>query len=282
MTRNFFISFVIVLTGMLIANAQQFVCGTLDSLDFKDRLKKIQKFPEQQKADLMVSIGKTFLHTPYVAHTLDQGIKEELVINFKGLDCTTFVENVLAFTLMQEAGESSLEQFAQYLTKIRYRDGVLNGYTSRLHYFTEWISDNEEKGILKDITKMLGGELVDAPRTFMSAHREAYPLLADEDNFEGVVQTEANLKTQSYYVIPLPQLEAMESNLKEGDILAFATKIKGLDVTHTALAIEKEDRIHILHASSSGQVEISKLPLLEYIKGIKHSSGLIVARLTPQ
>ena len=281
MARTLFLVVAFVLAGLFCTNAQ-IVCGPLDSLDFKKRIKIIQELPETKEADLLVSIGKTFLDTPYVAHTLDQGTKEDLVINFKGLDCTTFVENVLAFTLMQLAKENSLEQFAQQLTKIRYRDGVMHGYASRLHYFTEWISNNEEKGILKDVTKMLGGNLVEAPRTFMSAHREAYPLLADKENFQGVVQTEAALKTNPYYVIPLSRIETLESSLKEGDILAFATKIEGLDVTHTALAIEIKDRIHILHASSSGQVEISKLPLLEYIKGIKHSSGLIVARLTPR
>lgn len=282
MVRTHILLFVCILTGVLTANAQQFVCSPLDSLDFKKRITQIQELPETKYADLLVSIGKTFLDTPYVAHTLDKGSKEELVINFMGLDCTTFVENVLAFTLMHLEEENSLEQFARQLTKIRYRDGVMHGYASRLHYFTEWIADNEEKGILKDVTKLLGGVIVEAPRTFMSAHREAYPLLADQENFQGVIQTEAALKIKPYYVIPLSQLEALESNLREGDIIAFATKIKGLDVTHTALVIKIEDRIHILHASSSGQVEISKLPLLEYTKGIKKSNGLIVARLTPQ
>lgn len=282
MARTHLLLFLCILAGVLTANAQQFVCSPLDSLDFKKRIAQIQELAETKDADLLVSIGKTFLDTPYVAHTLDQGSKEELVINFMGLDCTTFVENVLAFTLMHSEEENSLEQFARQLTKIRYRDGVMHGYASRLHYFTEWIANNEEKGILKDVTKLLGGVLVEAPRTFMSGHREAYPLLADEDNFQGVIQTEAILKTKPYYVIPLSRLEVLDSNLREGDIIAFATKIKGLDVTHTALAIKVEDRIHILHASSSGQVEISELPLLEYTKGIKNSNGLIVARLTPQ
>ncbi|MBT8235890.1 MAG: DUF1460 domain-containing protein [Bacteroidia bacterium] len=282
MARRHTLFFAFVLLGLFYANAQQIVCGPLDSLDFNKRLKKIQDFPEQKETDLMVSIGKTFLHTPYVAHTLDLGKNENLVINLKGLDCTTFIENVLAFTLMKVEQESTLAQFADQLRNIRYRDGEMDGYASRLHYFTEWISNNEKKGVLKDVTKMLGGVLVEAPRTFMSEHREAYPLLADEENFRGVVQAEAALKANPYYVIPTNRLATLESSLREGDIIAFATKIKGLDVTHTALAIEIEDRIHILHASSSGQVEISKLPLLEYIRGIKNSSGLIVARITPR
>ncbi|NND16887.1 MAG: DUF1460 domain-containing protein [Eudoraea sp.] len=282
MARTRIFLFMFMTLGVTSVNAQQIVCSSIDSLEFQKRIKKIQEMSSANSAELLVEIGQTFITTSYVAHTLDKGSKEELVINLTGLDCTTFVENALAFTLMRLKQEKSLDQFAQQLTRIRYRQGLMNGYTSRLHYFTEWIADNENKGILEDLTDSLGGELVDTPRTFMSSHREAYPLLADENNFKGLLQIEENLKVSPYHVIPHSGLEALEPHLKTGDILAFATKIDGLDVTHTALAIEKENRIHILHASSTGQVEISELPLLEYIKKIKNSSGLIVARLIPR
>lgn len=263
----------------LSASAQEMVCSALDSLEFERRIALIQDLPTNNKAELISEIGKTFLSTPYVAHTLDQNQEEKLVINLMELDCTTFLENALALTLMRCKDQSSLTDFAKQLTDIRYRKGVREGYASRLHYFTEWIEDNEEKGILEDITQWVGGERVDAPRTFMSSHRESYPMLANDAHYQEILKTEDDLKARPYYVIPHSGLDALENHLKDGDILAFATKINGLDVTHTALAIKQENQFHILHASSSGQVEISRLPLQEYIKGIKHSSGLIVARL---
>ena len=266
----------------LSASAQEVVCSAMDSLDFERRIAIIQELPTDNKSDLLIEVGKTFLNTPYVAHTLDKNQEEELVINFLGLDCTTFLENAITFTLMRCKEQNSLEDFAAQLTEIRYRKGVRDGYASRLHYFTEWIADNEEKGILEDVTQRLGGEMADASRTFMSSHRESYPMLANEAHYQEILEAEAQLKASPYYVIPHSSLRTLESRLKDGDILAFATKIDGLDVTHTALVIKQENRVHMLHASSSGQVEISKLPMLEYIKGIKHSSGLIVARLKEQ
>ena len=67
--------------------------------------------------------------------------------------------------------------------------------------------------------------------------------------------------------------------IQTGDIIALTSAIKGLDITHTGFAIRKEDgRIHLLHASSKGKVEISELPLADYLQGIKHNTGIIVAR----
>ena len=47
--------------------------------------------------------------------------------------------------------------FIKNLETIRYRNGVLDGYPSRLHYFTDWIRNNEQKGLVRDITSELGG-----------------------------------------------------------------------------------------------------------------------------
>jgi hypothetical protein len=74
-------------------------------------------------------------------------------------------------------------------------------------------------------------------------------------------------------------LAVKEDQLQNGDIIALATSIEGLDVTHTGFALRADDRrIHLLHASSSGAVEISALPLVEYLKKIKSNTGVIIAR----
>jgi len=46
---------------------------------------------------LMVKVGSFFLGTPYVAHTLEKE-EEQLVINLREMDCTTFAENCLAIS----------------------------------------------------------------------------------------------------------------------------------------------------------------------------------------
>ena len=75
--------------------------------------------------------------------------KEKLIVNVSGFDCTTFVETVLALAKCAAAGKLSRSEFRKNLKLIRYRQGKIDGYSSRLHYFTDWLSDNEKKKILK-------------------------------------------------------------------------------------------------------------------------------------
>ena len=91
----------------------------------------------------MVSHALSFLDVPYVANTLEMDGEEELVINCDEVDCTTFVEYVMALakTPEQANGDISETAFAENLTKIRYRNGKIDGYTSRLHYVSDWINN---------------------------------------------------------------------------------------------------------------------------------------------
>ena len=94
---------------------------------------------DESITDIVADIGKTFIGTKYAAHTLEDKGDEQLVINLSGLDCTTFVENALVFARLIKTGKSSFRDYENELQKIRYRNGVINGYPSRLHYFTDWI-----------------------------------------------------------------------------------------------------------------------------------------------
>lgn len=260
--------------------AQRLVCSETDREAFVGKIREISSLQEQSYGDTLTAIGSTFTGIPYVAKTLEIGEKESLVINLQGLDCTTFVENVLAFGQVLRQGEPRLDAFADALETIRYKNGKLDGYTSRLHYFSEWIANNAEKGLLSEITEGLGGKPVTRDINFMSTHRELYPFLADEDNFLNIRASERYLNDQPLVVLAKDKIEAKEHLLQSGDIIALATSIEGLDVTHTGFAIRKENgRIHLLHASSSnGEVEISELPLAEYLKPLRKTTGIMVAR----
>ncbi len=219
--------------------------------------------------------------TPYVEKTLEVGETETLVINFGGLDCTTFVENVLAFALTLKQEEGSFSHFTENLKTIRYRDGNLDGYPSRLHYFTDWIRNNEKKGIVRDITSELGGTELKKAINFMGTHRNLYPFLANDANFTAMQAVERELAEETLCILPKDQIEKQEHLIYSGDIIALATSIKGLDVTHTGIAIQHKGRLHLLHASSkNGEVEITEEPLADYLKGIKSNIGIIVARPT--
>jgi hypothetical protein len=259
---------------------QTITCSPADKKAVENKLAQIDGFLQDDFGKTMVAVGKTFKGTPYVAKTLEIGDTETLVINLRGLDCTTYVENVLAFSLMLEKGDSDFEDFTETLENIRYKDGELDGYASRLHYFSEWIANNEKKGLLKDITAEIGGTEITKDIDFMSAHRDLYPFLSDDKNFGRIKASEEYLNGKAICILPQDQIAANEHLIQSGDIIALATSIDGLDVTHTGLAThEKDGRIHLLHASTgSMEVEVSELPLVDYLKKVKSNTGIMVAR----
>ncbi|NVN16940.1 DUF1460 domain-containing protein [Muricauda sp. HICW] len=262
--------------------SQQITCSPEDKSLFETKISDLEKTRASSLGDTIALVGQSFLGTPYVEKTLEVGDTETLVVNFGGLDCTTFVENVLAFSLMLKEQQRNFEDFTENLETVRYRNGDLNGYPSRLHYFTEWIRNNEKKGLVKDITADLGGVELEKPINFMGTHRDLYPFLTSDENFDAMLTVEKEIAKEKLCYLPQDQIESKEHLIKSGDILALATSIKGLDVTHTGIAIHQPDgRLHLLHASSkNGEVEISELPLADYLKNIKSNIGIIVARPT--
>jgi hypothetical protein len=259
---------------------QEITCSPTDKQAFENKTIEIDGLLEDDFGKTIVAIGKTFKGIPYVAKTLEIGETESLVINLQGLDCTTFVENVLAFSISLKEGKSDFDSFTNALKTIRYKDGKLDGYGSRLHYFTEWIRNNEKKGLLKDITNEVGGIAIKKEINFMGTHRDLYPFLKEDANFEKILTTEKELAEQTFCYLPKEQIEAYEHLIETGDIIALATSIDGLDITHTGIASrEKDGRIYLLHASTgSMEVEVSKLPLADYLKNIKNNIGILVAR----
>lgn len=260
--------------------SQQITCSPKDKMAVEEKIQKIKGLGEKDFGTTVVAVGKTFLGTPYVAKTLEIGATETIVVNLQGLDCTTFVENVLAFCMVLKQHEDTFDAFVDRLEIIRYKDGALEGYASRLHYFSEWIANNTDKGLVQDITGEIGGKEITKEIDFMSTHRKLYPFLADDANYTKIKASENYLNKQAICVLAQDKIAENEHLIQSGDIIALATSINGLDVTHTGIATrEKDGRIHLLHASTGAmEVEVSKLPLADYVKGIKNNTGIMVAR----
>lgn len=287
-TKRYKIPYTFFFISMLFLNqlvfAQDIVCSLQDRKAFESKIEDLSSFRSNEFGASMVAIGKTFLGVPYVAKTLEIGNKESLVINLQGLDCTTFVENVLAFNLMIHQQLTDFNSYTENLETIRYKDGTLDGYASRLHYFSEWIANNDQKGLLKDMTAEIGGVESLKEINFMSSHRDLYPYLSNDENYKKIQESEQFLKNQSICILPQDQIEENEHLIRSGDIIAMTTSIKGLDITHTGIATREADgRIHLLHASTgSMEVEVTDLPLSEYLKGVKNNTGIMIARPLPQ
>ena len=260
----------------------QTVC-TLESREkLEGFLAKLEKGEYSGKSpnELNIEIGKWFLATPYVEKTLELPGAEKLVINTTGVDCTTFLETVVTLTRIAKSGSVSFDSFEKELENLRYRGGKNQGYSSRLHYFSDWIFDNQEKGIIKDVTSEIGGSPYPNAPTFMSENPQFYRQLSESENLEAIKEDELKIAKRGYFYIPKAKIALLEKNIRSGDLIAITTSMPNLDIVHTGFAIEKNGRIHLLHASSKNmEVEISEKPLSDYLAGNKSQSGIMVARL---
>ena len=231
--------------------------------------------------EIIVEIGKSFIGTDYATHTLEEDGDEQLVINFTGLDCFTFLENAIVISRCVKEGNTSFDDYINELTMIRYRNGIIDQYPSRLHYFSDWIYDNQEKGIVYDVTKQLGGEKLELNLSFMSDHPKYYKQLNENPEFiNAIKEQETEINLREYYYIPKEKISQVELKIEDGDLLAFTSTIKGLDVNHVGIAVRMDDgRIHILHAPNVGyKVQISDKALADYVMNIEKDSGIIIAR----
>lgn len=232
---------------------------------------------------MMVLVGKEFLGTPYVAHTLDNRDTEELIVNLRELDCTTFVENCLAIARTIKSGKPTFKKFTRELENIRYRNGKLDGYLSRLHYFSDWISNNEKKGLVEDVTYQLGGTPDPLDLNFMSTHADLYPQLKKHPEWvPEMAEREKEISDHSFFLIKKQNLEEAEPGIQDGDIAALTTNIKGLDISHVGIMVKENGRVHLLQASSlAKKVIIDPTPLADYLAPRKSASGIMVIRPLP-
>lgn len=241
----------------------------------------------QDFGEVLARIGETFVGTPYEPHTLEYPGEEELVINLEVLDCVTFVENVLTLGRLtktlpsQVLSDSALFRgaFERELAQIRYRTGTVDGYASRLHYFSEWMTRNHEKGIVRHVSEELGGVVDPTPVNFMSTHPDAYGQLADPNVLAAVVQIEAQLGRTERFFIPEDQIAEKAELIRTGDVIAATSTVAGLDVAHTGIALWRDGELRLLHAPLVGsEVQLSDEPLAERIRRIPGQDGIMVAR----
>jgi hypothetical protein len=230
--------------------------------------------------EVLVEIGKGFINTHYVEKTLEVPGDEPLVINLMGLDCTTYLETIVTLARLAKKQQFAFEDYQQELEYLRYRDGKKDHYPSRLHYFSDWIFENQKKDILKDITQSIGSEIYENHPSFMSSNPKYYPQLSDNDYVAQIKETELEIKERTYYFLPKESVAEHEKSIKSGDLIAITIDMNNLDISHVGLAIEQNGRIHLMHASSvSKKVEISKVPLSDYLISNKKQSGIMVCRL---
>lgn len=232
--------------------------------------------------DRVLFIAKKFIGLPYVAHTLESQ-SETLTVNMSELDCTTFVETVMALAYTAGEGRLSWRDYVYNLERIRYRNGEVNGYASRLHYISDWIVDNTHRGNFSEATNRIPNhdyhiKTID----FMSTHRDSYSALADSTEYERIKNVEVGYRSHRFPYIKSNKVssKATSQALKNGDIVALTCRTAGLDVSHLGIIVKINGVPHLLHASSKAMEVIEDpLPLHEYLRRSRSLTGIRVIRL---
>lgn len=282
MLRPFIIILFFLFANVLLANDGDFVFQKADSLIFEDYIKQYGNDKEKPINELMVSTAKYFSGKPYVASTLEIGDKENLVINLREFDCTTLVENCIALSFVIKSDDLSFDNYCQILKNIRYRNGEIDGYISRLHYTSDWIYENQKSGLLKNITLEIGGKVVQKPVNFMSSHSHLYKHLKDNtQNIKELKKIEQNInKRYNFAILSVSDIERNKDKIKNGDIIAFSTSVAGLDYSHIGIACWQNNDLHFIHASSrQKEVVLEKKTLTNYCKNSKSCTGISILRL---
>ena len=243
---------------------------------------------KEDPSQLMVRAARQMLGQPYVAGT-QEGREERLRIFLTKTDCILFAENCLGLvnTARRCGAAATFEDLAVTVCRSRYRDGVIDGYPSRLHYTSDWIRQGVRDGLFEDLTQELGGVADPRPVRYMSEHPGSYaPLAGDhpdaQENLRRIRAVEAGLDGSARYYIPKEKMAAADTEIRSGDILCFATSIEGLDYSHVVIAYREKpgDRLGFIHASSAAKKVVVEPRTLEaYLQANRRILGVTVLRV---
>lgn len=262
-----------------LSGDEDIIYSSRDAEIFADIIKQYSDHKDEPIGKLIPRIGSYFIGQEYVAHTLEVADNEELVVNLRELDCTTYAENLLALARTLKSENATFEQFTEELEAIRYRDGQRKGYPSRLHYFSDWLYNNAQNNLITTPADSFGKAYPNRV-DFMSTHPDSYKhLKANRDYVTLIREQEEEISGRSYYYIPKESINNYLQYLKEGDIVGITTGIKGLDIAHVGVLVEIDGNLHLMHASQSNlKVEVSDEPITSFLKPESRNTGLMIGR----
>ncbi len=131
---------------------------SLEDGSFEILAGRLQQLPMPERLEC---ISRRFLSLPYELDPLGEGeggdVDRDPLFRFDALDCMTFVEEVLA-----AAHARSADDFLTTLSAIRYRNEFEN-FGTRNHFVeADWIPNNLRRGLIRDITSLVGGNSIEA------------------------------------------------------------------------------------------------------------------------
>lgn len=275
-----------ILSLLLAANisAQGIDYTKADSLKVMDLFKKAKSLKDKSIASYMVFFGREFKDVPYVGKTLEKNANEKLVVNLRQLDCTTYVETVLALSRAMAQGKPTFANYCENLKKVRYRDGNV-AYPARQHYFTYWIQENTKEKIVKNIKSpnppFSATQTVNA--NYMTTHVASYPMLKDKPQWvKQIAEMEKAITGTRQKYIPTSAVvnsNVVRKTVHDGDIIAIVTTKAGLEISHIGIAVWHDDGLHMLNASSLYHKVVEDDNLLQtYLRKQTSALGIRIAR----
>jgi Protein of unknown function (DUF1460) len=235
--------------------------------------------------DRTVAVGKALLGTPYAGFTLEiDNHTESPSVNLNGVDCWTFFEIALGFARMVElkTGSWAPRDFLAMIELDRYRGGQCNGsYTSRLHYLEDWIYDNERRGLVRNLTRSLGGvPMRGRYLNEMSKYwRSSRYLRNNPELVPEMRQIENRISSRTIYHIPKSQVEGIESRIQNGDVICISGGGPEGFTEHVGLAYrDNQGVLHFMHASKDEHRVIIDIPLHSYLYRYRKFAGIMVVR----
>lgn len=251
-----------------------------------DSIKICQVLKQADQNTSTLALARQFMNIPYVGQTLEVNDREQLVVNTRQLDCTTLVETVTALMLCAQNNRHAWGDYLDILRQLRYRDGKLQGYTSRLHYFSDWIDNKTKMGLVTEVQKP------NPPFTavqrlninYMSEHPQSYRSLKEHPEQVPVIrQQEQALTGKSYRYIPktaIKNSKLLRQTVKDGDIIAITCNKKGIDIAHLGFAVWRKDGLHLLNASQLHKKVVEEsMTLYQYMQKHKTFTGIRIIRI---
>ncbi|MCS7170462.1 MAG: DUF1460 domain-containing protein, partial [Candidatus Kapabacteria bacterium] len=256
--------------------------GTITRFIFARMMQKAvaERWATLPIGECMCRFGELFVGTLYATGTLESSNGMETCrVDFTGMDCFTLVEATLCLARALKLGKPSYEGFVEEVLRTRYRNGQMIDYTSRLHYTADWFHDNERRGILRNITRDLGGIPISITVSYMSQNPHRYPALRIHPEWlHRIAEIEHQVNSRQHWYIPRKTVPAVLGRLQPGDIIAFTTSRRGLDYGHIGLAYPSDSSIYLLHASQNARRVLVDKPIEQYLATTPTHTGIAVAR----
>lgn len=282
--------FLILLLSALQLQAQDVRFNDADKDIYTRVMAALEILPQQSTTPTRVmAAAHELLGTPYVGGTLEKE-PETLTVALSQTDCILFVEACFCLAETSQQDDHSFEAYCRNLRKLRYRNGITDSYSSRIHYTSEWILQGsrrlKENGqpLLCELSEEFSQTPLNQQFSYMTEHSDRYPaLVRHPEQIPGIAAVQDLLNQQAYYYIPKEKLASCLDRIQEGDMICYVTNVKGLDISHVALAkvhtAEGQRTVNFIHASSVGKkVMEDNQTLLEYVSSQKSCIGIRLIR----